>query len=815
MAGAGPTAVIGAGDGASGPAAASTPRETLKRKRGSRSLLKNLSAEERRDRIASLDAETRGLLSYYREMMGQQELALDLGSAECGSTNGAIACCLEESASPLSKLVEEVCGKLKEGNAGGGGGLTVASVKSGVVFVGQRVMYGVPNADADILEDDSPSSLWCWETRELKLLPKSVHGLIKIRRTCRKKIHERLCAISAMVNALQKSEHDPDSELDLSKASEKLRKALNETELRLLVDSMLQKTRADMAEKGAIQDHKAYIKQLERNKQEVEKEKKRMDRELQKEKLKAEKELKRLQEEAEKEEKRCEKEELELKKQLKKQEEAKKDQRRREKEEAELKKQLALQKQASVMERFLKRSKTTSPVLDDKSTPGLPLSSKARECVHESIACLMDSSLFSDQEITIGQIWKSHLSSWHRLGLSIRSNQEQHWGIRRKPKTEIFKELKLTTPNSVKGAAQDDELNLEKIVSGWNERISDDASICKAGDKSHLGMRKCVRRKQLLQFDKSHRPAFYGIWPAKSETVGSRHPFRKDPELDYDVDSDEEWEEEDPGESLSDCDKDDEESLDEGCSKVDEDESEDEFFVPDGYLSENEGVHVDKMDTDISVEGTTSSSDQDSEHVVLSALLQQQKHLYNVTEQALRKNQPFIITNLFHEKSTKQMAGEVSAAQKLEQMCLEALSMLIFPGAKLPECLADNILNEDEEDCPANSKSLSTPAIHADVPDSELPTIVSTIQSCPRGINKVVDSLQQKLPDISKTLLRNKVREISDFVDNRWQVKREILDKLGLSVSPERSGGRAKSIASFLKRCLPPADGSVNADEIL
>lgn len=47
---------------------------------------------------------------------------------------------------------------------------------------------------------------------------------------------------------------------------------------------------------------------------------------------------------------------------------------------------------------------------------------------------------------------------------------------------------------------------------------------------------------------------------------------------------------EDPGESLSDCDKDDEgESLEEGCSKSDdEDESEDGFFVPDGYLSENE-----------------------------------------------------------------------------------------------------------------------------------------------------------------------------------------------------------------------------------
>lgn len=116
--------------------------------------------------------------------------------------------------------------------------------------------------------------------------------------------------------------------------------------------------------------------------------------------------MKRLQEEAEKEEKRCENEELELKKQLKKQEEAKKDQRRREKEEAELKKQLLLQKQASMMERFLKRSKTTSPVLDDKSSPGLPFSSNAREWIHESVACSMDSALSSNQEITIGQIWK-------------------------------------------------------------------------------------------------------------------------------------------------------------------------------------------------------------------------------------------------------------------------------------------------------------------------------------------------------------------------------------------------------------------------
>ena len=47
---------------------------------------------------------------------------------------------------------------------------------------------------------------------------------------------------------------------------------------------------------------------------------------------------------------------------------------------------------------------------------------------------------------------------------------------------------------------------------------------------------------------------------------------------------------------------------------------------------------------------------------------------------------------------------------------------------------------------------------------------VSVIQSCSQSMNKVVESLQQKFPTVSKLQLRNKVREISDFVDNRWQV---------------------------------------------
>lgn len=89
---------------------------------------------------------------------------------------------------------------------------------------------------------------------------------------------------------------------------------------------------------------------------------------------------------------------------------------------------------------------------------------------------------------------------------------------------------------------------------------------------------------------------------------------------------------------------------------------------------------------------------------------------------------------------------------------------------------------------------------------------VSVIQSCSHGINKLIEALQNKFPHIAKSQLRSKVREIADFSDNRWQVsyiavslvfcipgwiqfvqltivlatqvKKDILVKLGLSVSP-------------------------------
>ncbi|XP_048832238.1 chromatin assembly factor 1 subunit A isoform X2 [Brienomyrus brachyistius] len=92
-------------------------------------------------------------------------------------------------------------------------------------------------------------------------------------------------------------------------------------------------------------------------------------------------------------------------------------------------------------------------------------------------------------------------------------------------------------------------------------------------------------RMKLLQFHENYRPAYWGTWSKKSLVVSPRCPFRQDKELlDYEVDSDEEWEEEEPGESLSHSEGDEEEEGGE------DDDDDDGFFVPHGYLSDGEGA---------------------------------------------------------------------------------------------------------------------------------------------------------------------------------------------------------------------------------
>ncbi|NWW77165.1 CAF1A factor, partial [Climacteris rufus] len=122
------------------------------------------------------------------------------------------------------------------------------------------------------------------------------------------------------------------------------------------------------------------------------------------------------------------------------------------------------------------------------------------------------------------------------------------------------------------------------LVSNSSDSVNSDVVVVDSCQPDAVPEREKFGRMKLLQFSENHRPAYWGTWNKKTSLIRARNPWAKDTTLlDYEVDSDEEWEEEEPGESLSHSEEDDEE---EG-----EDEDEDDgFFVPHGYLSEDEGV---------------------------------------------------------------------------------------------------------------------------------------------------------------------------------------------------------------------------------
>uniref|UniRef100_UPI00358E76AC chromatin assembly factor 1 subunit A-like isoform X2 n=1 Tax=Myxine glutinosa TaxID=7769 RepID=UPI00358E76AC len=91
---------------------------------------------------------------------------------------------------------------------------------------------------------------------------------------------------------------------------------------------------------------------------------------------------------------------------------------------------------------------------------------------------------------------------------------------------------------------------------------------------------------KLLYFHENYRPAYYGTWRKFSKQISPRNPYAKDEELlDYEVDSDDEWNEEEPGESLSNS-----EGEEENENEEEDDDDNDGFFVPHGHLSDEEGA---------------------------------------------------------------------------------------------------------------------------------------------------------------------------------------------------------------------------------
>ncbi|KAI7850391.1 chromatin assembly factor 1 subunit A-domain-containing protein [Circinella umbellata] len=94
---------------------------------------------------------------------------------------------------------------------------------------------------------------------------------------------------------------------------------------------------------------------------------------------------------------------------------------------------------------------------------------------------------------------------------------------------------------------------------------------------------------KLLQFTEDVRPAYYGTWTKASNKISGQTPLAKDEILvDYDHDSEGEWEPEGEGEEIQSGDEEEEDPVSDIADPEDAG-----WLVPEGYLSEDEGVESD------------------------------------------------------------------------------------------------------------------------------------------------------------------------------------------------------------------------------
>ena len=146
------------------------------------------------------------------------------------------------------------------------------------------------------------------------------------------------------------------------------------------------------------------------------------------------------------------------------------------------------------------------------------------------------------------------------------------------------------------------------------------------------------------------RPAYYGTWPADRPPraqglvtlARGRKPLAPVAEVDYDVDSAEEWEEEEPGESV-----DQEEDDDAGGDTASEADDGDGFVVEDGYLSADELGEDDKALLEATCAAATVGAP--PAEVEATRLRSEVEHR---AKRARDANRPLIITVLSREANT-------------------------------------------------------------------------------------------------------------------------------------------------------------------
>ncbi|TPP67008.1 Chromatin assembly factor 1 subunit A-A [Fasciola gigantica] len=346
------------------------------------------------------------------------------------------------------------------------------------------------------------------------------------------------------------------------------------------------------AERERLRIQKEYEQEQERKRRLQEKEAKLREKQLKKEeeeRIKEEKRLKRLEEQKKRdEEKEIERKRKEEEKRKKEEERIQKEQEKKKEEEFKTKLE---EKQRAVLLGFLVKSETKKDAPTSNSTSCGPfMQFELRKDMRMAPIHRVSCDQLEMKRANLTALLKQWRSGENADSASV-------LGLRKFGRTDYLHELKtkqhmpLSSPST--WPVEPPDIQYEGFCSAINSPMLRRHGFRGPGGTVWL-------RAKLFQFVENYRPAYYGTWRRRSHIVTGRRPFVRDQlELDYTVDSDDEWEEEEPGESITQSDNEEEEEEE----KEDDDEDEDDnFFVPHGYLSDDEGVAAED-DDDAAVAG--------------------------------------------------------------------------------------------------------------------------------------------------------------------------------------------------------------------
>ncbi|KAK9728190.1 hypothetical protein K7432_001245 [Basidiobolus ranarum] len=280
---------------------------------------------------------------------------------------------------------------------------------------------------------------------------------------------------------------------------------------------------------------------------------------------------------------------------------------------------------------------------------------------------------------------------------------------------------------------------------------------------------KTKARMKLLQFAENHRPAYYGTWSKKSQAISGRKCFAKDPNMfDYDYDSEAEWEEDEEGEE---CKSDDDDSEDDPMD-VEEDQ-EDGWLVPTGYLSEDE------MDED-SISGSKDVKDK-NERVI--------KSIVPLT--------PVILGPVFESKESNDTA--FFPGFRIQGMYGVQFSVNPFEKIHYPLYDDNDGGNDEEPDTPHKvTKKL--------FPEERVEELLKIVSGSTKSVSKLVEELKSSFTDVSKIQLEVKLKEIASkercIVTSKqiWRIKEDIAKLYNFDQTKSQSPSIAQKILNTVTK---------------